>query len=193
MSATVLAHRPRSSNAARSRRSTHALARTTARTKTRTGSATAGSWCTEGTSALAPVGDQPRMRGLQVVGPREVQAPPSVPTCMDVVPTYVAPFQRLRLTRRGRLAVAVSATAVTVLLSLTVVPGVASGVAAAFNPSPSSSTTVVVKPGESLWQIAQTAAPSGDTASMVARIADANGITSADQLRPGQRLEVPLS
>jgi nucleoid-associated protein YgaU len=80
-----------------------------------------------------------------------------------------------------------------VLLSLTVVPAVAAGVASAFSPSPSSSTTVVVQPGQSLWQVAQATAPNGDTASMVARIADANGITSADQLRPGQRLEVPLS
>jgi Tfp pilus assembly protein FimV len=81
----------------------------------------------------------------------------------------------------------------TVLLSVTVVPSVASGVASVFGASPASSTTVVVEPGQSLWQIAQAAAPTGDTASMVARIADANGITSADQLRPGQRLEVPLS
>jgi nucleoid-associated protein YgaU len=89
--------------------------------------------------------------------------------------------------------VAVSAAAVTVLLSVTVVPAVASGVAAALSPVPTGSTTVVVEPGQSLWQIAQTVAPSGDTASMVARIADANGITRADQLRPGQRLQVPLS
>ena len=86
-----------------------------------------------------------------------------------------------------------SATAVTVLLSLTLVPAVAAGVASTFSPSPASSTTVVVQPGQSLWQVAQATAPNGDTASMVARIADANGITSADQLRPGQRLEVPLS
>lgn len=86
-----------------------------------------------------------------------------------------------------------SATAVTVLLGLTVVPAVASGVASAFSAAPTTSTTVVVQPGQSLWQIAQAAAPAGDTASMVARIADANGITGADQLRPGQRLEVPLS
>ncbi len=193
MSATVLAHRPRSGTAARSRRSTHALARTTARTKSRTGWATAGSWGTVGTSALAPVGGQPRVRALQVVGPRDAQAP-LAPTHTDAVPATVATQAPcLRLTRRGRLVVAVSATALTVLLSVTVVPSVASGVASVFGASPASSTTVVVEPGQSLWQIAQAAAPTGDTASMVARIADANGITSADQLRPGQRLEVPLS
>jgi len=192
MSATVLAHRPRSGSAARPQRPVHARARTTARTKTRTGWATAGSWGTAGTSALVPVVTQPRRRTSQPAEP--AQLPPSVRSPVEVWPASASPpASRLRLTRRGRLVVAVSAAAVTVLLSVTVVPAVASGVAAALSPVPTGSTTVVVEPGQSLWQIAQTVAPSGDTASMVARIADANGITRADQLRPGQRLQVPLS
>ncbi len=193
MSATVLAHRPRISNAARPRRSTHPLARTTARTKTRTGWATAGSWSTTGTSALAPVASPPRLRAVRPATRPEVSTPALQQTQRHVVAAPAAPAQRLRLTRRGRLAVAVSATAVTVLLGLTVLPAVASGVASAFSAAPTTSSTVVVQPGQSLWQIAQAAAPTGDTASMVARIADANGITGADQLRPGQRLVVPLS
>ena len=193
MSATVLAHRPRSIHAARSRRSAHTLARATARTKTRTGWASAGPWVSAGTSALAPVPDRPRLRAVQPATVPETQAPASAPRVADVLAPAAPPAPRLRLTRRGRVAVAVSATAVTVLLSLTLVPAVAAGVASTFSPSPASSTTVVVQPGQSLWQVAQATAPNGDTASMVARIADANGITSADQLRPGQRLEVPLS
>lgn len=193
MSATVLAHRPRTSNAARPPRSTHALARTTARTKTRTGWATAGSWSTAGTSALAPVASPPSLKAVPPAERPEVPTSPLGQRPRHAVRTPAAPARRLRLTRRGRLAVAVSATAVTVLLGLTVVPAVASGVASAFSAAPTTSTTVVVQPGQSLWQIAQAAAPAGDTASMVARIADANGITGADQLRPGQRLEVPLS
>jgi nucleoid-associated protein YgaU len=102
----------------------------------------------------------------------------------------------LRLSRRGRLLATLAGTAVTVLLCLTLVPAVAAGVAAAFTGPPApATTTVTVEPGQTLWQVAVAVDPGGDTAATaatVARIADANGLTSAADLRPGQRLVVPV-
>ena len=189
MSSAVLVHRPRRSNVTRPRRSTHALARQSVKPEGR-----AGAWATDGSLALAPVADPPKMRAPQPAPPPYVVVTPSAAAASALVPAAVGPqAPGLRLTRRGRLAVTLSAAAVTILLAVTVVPAVSAGVAAAFSPPPTPVATVVVEPGQSLWQIAQATVPGGDTASVVARIADANGITSADELRPGQRLTVPLS
>lgn len=189
MSAAVLDHRPRRSNLTRPGLSTRALARQPVK---RTGRA--GAWATDGSSALAPVVGQPKMRASQPSRTPQVGVLPSADASGAVIPAPVAQqTPRLRLTRRGRLAVTLSAAAATVVLAVTVLPAVSAGVAAAFSPTPAPVTTVVVEPGQSLWHIAQATAPGGDTASVVARIADANGITSADELRPGQRLTVPLS
>lgn len=180
MSAVVLAHRPRSKRAvATSRR------------------ACAASWSTEGSSALASLAGETRQATAApslapvLLRPRRRPGDASA-TSVSARPTAAQPPRVLRLTRRGRLAITLSATAVVVLLSLTLVPLVAAGVASAFSPTPVSTATVVVEPGQSLWEVAESAAPGGDTASVVARIADTNGLTTAAEVRPGQRLIVPM-
>jgi peptidoglycan-binding lysM len=51
-------------------------------------------------------------------------------------------------------------------------------------------TVVVVKHGETLWDIAQAVDPQGDTRDTVVRIMELNSLTSAS-VDAGQRLEIP--
>lgn len=57
----------------------------------------------------------------------------------------------------------------------------------ATSPAPSSATTVVVREGQSLWDIARAQGVS------VEDIVEANGLSNAELIRPGQRLVVPPS
>ena len=93
-----------------------------------------------------------------------------------------------RLGRRGRLARAL------VVLSLTVVLGAGfamkAGAGVSVHNAPSSYTTVVVAPGETLWSIASAAAGRGDVRAMVDEIMSINSLTVPD-IAAGQALRVP--
>jgi nucleoid-associated protein YgaU len=99
----------------------------------------------------------------------------------------------LRLTRRGRIVVAVMAAFLVAGLSLAV-----AGAAQAtghFTSSRSGSpnlTRVVVRPGQTLWSVAQTADPNADPRQIIQQIAQLNALTS-ETLAVGQRLWVPRS
>ena len=97
----------------------------------------------------------------------------------------------LRLTRRGRIVVAVAAALVLGGLSLGIADAAqaASGPAA---PSPARQglTQVTVHPGQNLWSVAESADPSADTRVVVQRIIDLNGLTG-NVVFAGQRLWVP--
>jgi len=95
----------------------------------------------------------------------------------------------VRLTRRGRLAVfaALLATLLTVLVAWG--PGV---VATSEAGEPVPVRTVVVQPGETLWDIATAADPGGNTGQMVQRIAELNSLPSTGRLQIGQQIAVPL-
>lgn len=159
--------------------------------------ASSSAWgSTAGSCALAPVvspvpGPLRETATLRHAFGRPVPAADAPSRPPSSVPSRT-PSSATRLTRRGRLLATLTGTAL-VLLCLTLVPAVASGVASAFTVSPTiQTTTVTVQPGQTLWQVAATADPGGDTATVVARIADANGLTGAADVRPGQRLVVPL-
>ena len=102
--------------------------------------------------------------------------------------TYAAP---LRLTRRGRLAVAAVAA-----LLLTVISLLAAGAAQATNHGPSPRAArptvvqVVVRPGQSLWSVAESADPDQDTRAVIQQIIDLNSL-SGDTVAAGQQLWVP--
>jgi hypothetical protein len=133
-----------------------------------------------GPGAAAPSGaggDTPETRrdtpGARSVRRNETPAPP------------------LRLTRRGRVVVAVAAALLVTVISLLV-----AGVAQATNDGPSARAArqhlvqVVVRPGQSLWSVAESADPDQDTRAVVQQIIDLNSL-NGDTVLAGQQLWVP--
>jgi hypothetical protein len=102
-----------------------------------------------------------------------------------------APAPPLRLTRRGRVVVAVAAALLVTVISLLV-----AGVAQATNDGPSARAArqhlvqVVVRPGQSLWSVAESADPDQDTRAVVQQIIDLNSL-NGDTVFAGQQLWVP--
>ena len=142
-------------------------------------------------------------------GPRELE--PGVPGDTPV-PEHDAPISRrdtpavrhaapsphrdtppapLRLTRRGRVVVAVAAALLVTVVSLLV-----AGVAQATNQGPSPRAArqnlvqVVVHPGQSLWSVAESADPGQDTRAVIQQIIDLNSL-NGDTMFAGQQLWVP--
>jgi LysM domain len=101
------------------------------------------------------------------------------------------PASPLRLTRRGRVVVAVAAALLVTVISLLV-----AGVAQATNDGPSARAArqhlvqVVVRPGQSLWSVAESADPDQDTRAVVQQIIDLNSL-NGDTVLAGQQLWVP--
>jgi hypothetical protein len=98
------------------------------------------------------------------------------------------PHARLRLTRRGRLALLISAIA---LLFTAFSVGQVMSNAAGPGPSAPSTHTVVVAPGDTAWSIARQAMPHLDGRDAVDRLLAMNH--SDGNIRVGQTLTVPGS
>lgn len=98
------------------------------------------------------------------------------------------PDRVVRLTRRGRLVVFLAALAV--VLGLFVAFG-SSVVASDEAGDPAAVTTVTVQPGQTMWEIAREANPSGDVRHTVHEIAELNALPSAGQLPVGEQIAVP--
>jgi hypothetical protein len=97
----------------------------------------------------------------------------------------------LRLTRRGRVVVAVAAALLLAALSLVI----AESAQATNHPVPSgagqrSVAQVIVRPGQSLWSVAENADPGADTRVVIQQIVELNGLTG-DTVFAGQHLQVP--
>jgi hypothetical protein len=97
----------------------------------------------------------------------------------------------LRLTRRGRIVIAVTAALLVAVISL-----LAAGVAQATSHGPSPRAArqnllqVVVRPGQTLWSVAESADPDQDTRVIVQQIIDLNSLNNAT-VPAGQQLWVP--
>jgi len=97
----------------------------------------------------------------------------------------------LRLTRRGRVVVAAVAALLVAVISL-----LAAGAAQATNHGPPARAArqnlvqVVVRPGQSLWSVAENADPDQDTRAVIQQIIDLNSL-SGDTVAAGQQLWVP--
>ena len=97
----------------------------------------------------------------------------------------------LRLTRRGRMvAAAVAALLVTVLSLLAAGRAQATNHALPPGAARQGLVQVVVRPGQSLWSVAESADPDQDTRAVIQQIVDLNGL-SGDLVSAGQQLWVP--
>lgn len=95
----------------------------------------------------------------------------------------------LRLTRRGKIVVAVAAALLAAGLSLVIA---ASAQATSQSPGAVQQglAKVTVQAGQSLWSVAESADPNADTRAVIQQIVELNGL-SADTVMPGQSLWVP--
>lgn len=95
---------------------------------------------------------------------------------------------RVRLTHRGRLLLLVSLVGLALaVLMLVGTPAAESTGAAHHAPA----VTVVVEPGQTLWDIASDVAPHEDPRAVIAKIIDLNALSDAGSIRAGQPLYVP--
>src|SRR5689334_13770577 len=135
-------------------------------------------------TVLAPRRDTPTVRHATLTPRRDT------PAARSGRPrdTPVAP---LRLTRRGRVVVALAAALLVTMVSLLL-----AGVAQATNDGPSPRAArenlvqVIVRPGQSLWSVAESADPDQDTRAVIQQIIDLNSL-NGDTVFAGQQLWVP--
>jgi hypothetical protein len=97
---------------------------------------------------------------------------------------------RLRVTARGRAVVTVMIAIPLAIAAATLGLGAAGAAAGTHSGSASAFHYVTVDPGESLWQLAQTVAPTADPRDVIADIMTLNNLSSAE-VQPGQRLAIP--
>ena len=97
----------------------------------------------------------------------------------------------LRLTRRGRVVVAIAAALLLTALSLVVAgSALATSHAAPSRAGEQRLTQVTVRPGQSLWSVAEAADPNEDTRLVIQQIINLNDLTGYT-IVAGQRLWVP--
>jgi len=125
---------------------------------------------------------RPAIASRSAVTPRRVARPG---------PRRDTPGAPLRLTRRGRVVLAAVAALLVTVISL-----LAAGAAQATDHGPSSGAArhglvhVVVRPGQSLWSVAESADPDQDTRAVIQQIIDLNSL-SGETVFAGQQLWVP--
>ncbi len=118
-----------------------------------------------------------------VIAPRPVRASPQVSSPPP-----------LRLTRRGRVVVAVLVVAALAAVALVLGLAAAGGAQAANHGQPRAGYQgmhqIVVRPGQTLWSIASAAEPAADPRDVVQQIMTANAMTGTT-ISAGQLLWVP--
>ena len=172
-----------------------------------TGSAPSGGAPSDGASGDSGPGDSARTRAavrwtspLDPPAPAPSQAPRPQPPGDQAARSRPAREQAtrpetanppLRLTRRGRIVVAVAAALVLAALSLVI----ASAAQATNHPVSSRAgqqglAQVTVRSGQSLWSVAESADPAADTRVVIQQIIELNGL-AGNVVFAGQRLWVP--
>ena len=99
----------------------------------------------------------------------------------------------VRLTRRGRLlrsGILLLLVSLLVLLAIARVAGEPVLAGSEASVVPTTTVTVVIEQGDSLWEIARRVAPGADPRDVVHRIRELNGLRS-NLIQPGQVLLVP--
>ncbi len=97
---------------------------------------------------------------------------------------------RLRLTRRGRRVIAVL-VALPIAIAAFAFALNGGGAVATAESSSNTYSYITVQSGESLWQLAQTIAPTADPRDVIAEIVSLNQIQG--DIHPGQRLAIPAN
>jgi hypothetical protein len=100
-------------------------------------------------------------------------------------------YSRARLTPRGRLLArlaVITSLSILLLSGFAAVTGATAGSSDTAIPTPY--VKVSVKPGDTLWSIAESIAPSGDRRSLVADIVEINHLKSPE-LQAGQKIYIP--
>jgi hypothetical protein len=141
-------------------------------------------------SAAPPSATAPSTAAAPPAAVRPVALRPAAASYVTASRPAAAP---LRLTRRGRIVVAGLAVLLLTVLSL-VISGAAQATShsAPRGASGSGVGQVVVRPGESLWSVAESADPDADTRLVIQQIVQLNAL-SGDTVFAGQRLWVPRS
>lgn len=106
----------------------------------------------------------------------------------DFGPAAASP--RLRITRRGRTTVTFLFAVPLAIAAAAFGLGTTGAVAGTGSAPGASFHYLTVDPGESLWQLAETIAPTADPRDVVADILTLNNLSSGD-VQPGQRLAIP--
>lgn len=148
---------------------------------------------------VEPIGLEPRSSSIGA-------APITRQDTSVLTPSAVIPPHRLgarpqvsspspvRLTRRGRVVVAVLAVAVIAAIALAVGLAAPGGAQAANHGQPRAGYQgmhqIVVRPGQTLWSIASAAEPAADPRDVVQQIMTANAMTGT-RITAGQLLWVP--
>lgn len=120
--------------------------------------------------------------------PRQPARPLPGAPLPDAQPSRTAP---LRLTRRGRLVAAAGAVLVTAAISVGLA-GAAQALGHSGAPARPGTglTRVQVRPGQSLWSLAEEYDPNADTRAVIREILQLNSM-STSSLQPGQVLWMP--
>ena len=112
---------------------------------------------------------------------------------MTAITPPAAPTLRLRMTARGRRALALLVAAPVLALGALAGGGVLgdalAGAVASASPETAQFERITVLPGQSLWRIAQALAPEADPRDVVAEIELLNGISGV--IQPGAQLAIP--
>ncbi|RIQ30060.1 LysM peptidoglycan-binding domain-containing protein [Jiangella rhizosphaerae] len=114
--------------------------------------------------------------------------PAGRPTPVPCVGSAEPSLHGARLTRRGRVVVGFAWLMLIVAGALAFVrpweaPAGSGGATAV--------TTVEVRGGDTLWELATDAAPTADPRETVAAIMELNGLSSASDIRPGDLIQIP--
>jgi len=108
------------------------------------------------------------------------------------VPARKVVGTRTVLTQRGRVVLGLLITATVLALLALVFAAFAPNASAATQSVDNGSQVLIVKPGQTLWQIAAEVDPSADPRETIDRILDLNSLSNSAQIHAGQALVVPI-
>lgn len=109
----------------------------------------------------------------------------AVPRAVRCDHSFAPNLRGSRLTARGKVVVALA------WLALAVVAAVPITLDNISSKRPTATTTVVVKPGTTLWRLARSIDATADPRVLVDAMVDLNGLGSAADIHPGDVLVVP--